>query len=205
METIVHDALHALEGFSPSVVYALLALSASIEYLVPPFPGDTISLAGAVLATTSGFSVPAVWFALIAGSTAGGVIAWGFGRMLRANETRWPKGLRTDEAKERLDAVDALFARRGTIVLIANRFVPVFRSFFFVGAGLSNVRATAVVGYGALSAAAWNGIILTVAILLKENVTEMESYVVTYQRVFLGLGVAVLLAFGWFRWRRRAR
>ena len=47
--------------------------------------------------------------------------------------------------------------KRGNWYLAANRFLPALRAFFFVGAGLANMPLRAVIFWGGLSAAVWNG------------------------------------------------
>src|SRR5262245_60083821 len=53
---------------------AALAGSAMIEYVFPPFPGDFVTVLGAVLVTGYGWSFPLVLGAVMLGSVAGTLI-----------------------------------------------------------------------------------------------------------------------------------
>jgi membrane protein DedA with SNARE-associated domain len=86
-------------------------------------------------------------------------------------------------------------------VLASNRFVPALRAFFFVGAGLSDMPLRAVVLWGGLSAAVWNGILLAVGYAVGENFDELESIFAGYSQFVLGALLVVLL--GAFLWRLR--
>src|SRR6187397_2336142 len=70
--------------------YALLAGSALLEYVFPPFPGDTITLFGAVLITAYGWSGAGVFATVLAGSLAGAMIDFAVGRRLRARGHKRP-------------------------------------------------------------------------------------------------------------------
>jgi len=187
-----------MEGLEGPLGYLVLALSALIEYIVPPFPGDTVALFGVFLAVSAGYSVVGVYLALTGGSLVGGVCTWGFGRWLAKREDRWPAFLRSEANRERLAKVRHRYEKHGNWVLASNRFVPALRAFFFIGAGLSDVPLGAVLLWGGLSAAVWNGLLLAVGFAVGENFEELQSIYASYsQTVLIGLGVVLLLVFLW--------
>ena len=149
-----------MEGLEGPLGYVVLALSALIEYLFPPFPGDTVALFGVFLAATAGYSPLGVFVALTLGSIIGGVATWGFGRWLGDRKERWPKFLRRPSIERGLDKVQRGFETRGAWYLAANRFLPALRAFFFVGAGLARLPLRSVLIWGGLSAIAWNALLL---------------------------------------------
>lgn len=192
--------LQSIEG--PSAYLALL-LAAMVEYVVPPLPGDTFALAGIALAATAGYSPWLVHAALTLGATIGGQLAWGFGRYVRARRERSPGFLHGPRTERALDEVRRRFEKHGSVYLLANRFVPALRAFFFVGAGLSGMPGWKVALYGGLSAAAWNALLLAAGWALGANLDRLGELVQHYTWIALGLvlvGVAVAV------WRmRRAR
>ena len=70
---------------------AMLGGSAMVEYVFPPFPGDTITLFGAVLITAYGWSFAAVFGAVMLGSMAGAMADYYLGHRLRLR-----RGIRRD-------------------------------------------------------------------------------------------------------------
>ncbi|MFB6372631.1 MAG: DedA family protein, partial [Bradymonadaceae bacterium] len=143
----------------------ILALSAIIEYVVPPFPGDSITLVGAVLIPRAGWPVWGVFGAVMVGTVVGASFDWWVGRWLSSNDDgdtwlhRW---IRRDRVADRVDQLRGQFEKWGSVYLMLNRFVPAFRAVFFVAAGLAELDWWKVVLFGGLSAALWNGAILGV-------------------------------------------
>jgi membrane protein DedA with SNARE-associated domain len=202
----VQEALDWFSGLGPALTHLLLGLSSLIEYVFPPFPGDTITLAGAALAATAGLAWWSVWAVLTLGSTVGGVAAWAFGRSLGRSQERWPSFLRTPNARVNLETLQARFEKRGAVYLAINRFVPAFRSLFFVAAGVSGLPLSAVVLWGGLSAALWNGVVLAVGFSVGTNIDELENIFTRYQNAaYIALGVFGVLAFLASLIRRRSQ
>lgn len=201
--TLVDTLRQWMEGLEGPLGYLVLALSSWIEYVAPPFPGDTVALFGVFLAVSAGYSVVGVYLALTGGSIFGGVVTWGFGRWLAAREERWPDWFQRDAFKARLKRVRDRYERHGNWVLASNRFVPALRAFFFIGAGLSGMPLRSVVIWGGLSAAIWNGLLLGIGFAVGENFDQLEAIYASYSQVVLvGLGVVLLI---WLAIKLRAR
>jgi membrane protein DedA with SNARE-associated domain len=198
--TAIQAWLEAHEG--PSA-YLVLGLAAMFEYLVPPLPGDTITLFGVSLASSAGWSPWAMYGALNAGAVVGGQLAYYAGRLVAPRERR-PRWLRGPRVEAELERVLALYRARGAVALALNRFVPAFRSVFFVAAGVAGLPPTAVLFWGALSACAWNGLLVGAGVLFGATFEALEDGLRRY-----ALLVVVLLAAlgaGWLvRHLRRRR
>jgi len=177
--------------------YALLAGSALLEYVFPPFPGDTITLFGAVLITAYGWSGAGVFATVLAGSLAGAMIDFAVGRRLRARGHKRPA----------VDRIVARFERHGPIYLVVNRFLPGVRALFFVAAGMSGMRARDVILWGGVSVALWNGLLIGLGAALGANLETLERWLGDYTTVaWIALGSLAVLYIGWRlvrRWRRR--
>ena len=201
----MQEVLDWFSGLSPVLTHLLLGLSALIEYVFPPFPGDTVTLAGAALSATAGLAWWSVWMVLTAGSTLGGVAAWAFGRSIGRRQERWPTFLRTERARKNLETLRERFEKRGAVYLAVNRFVPAFRSLFFVAAGISGLRLSAVVLWGGLSAALWNGLVFAVGFSVGSNIDELERIFSRYQSAaYVALAsLAALASLVWLIRRRR--
>lgn len=183
------------------LAYVLVFFAALSEYIVPPFPGDTVALFAIFLAAQAELSAGLVYVVMTGGAVFGGVLAWGIGVWLADREDRWPERLRRPRMQASLDAVRRGYARYGAAYLLVNRFLPAFRAFFFVGAGLSRMHLVAVVVYGGISAAIWNALLLGVGYGLGRN---WETLQVVFEQYALASFVvaAALLLIWWLRLRK---
>ena len=179
----------------------VLVGAAAIEYIFPPFPGDTVTLAGAVLARVGGWSVALVFGALMVGNLVGAMADYYVGRRL-LNPERLAKrrGIANHEGtiKKLLDG----FSRYGPGLLLINRFLPGIRALFFVAAGMARLHPLWVMLYAALSAALWTALLLTAGFLVGDNLPLLEELFTRYFQVawvLVGLALLVLI------WRRLRR
>ncbi len=199
---------------------AVLAGSAMVEYVFPPFPGDTITLLGAVLITAYGWSFAGVFGAVMLGSMAGAMIDFYLGqRIERARARRRQRRAEAgksrllhrsgDDPVERRAILDGLvekFARHGAVYLVLNRFVPGIRALFFVAAGMAGMKPFPVLAYATLSAALWNLALIAVGGLIGANLDDLLHLVRSYNLVVIGLIATVaagLLVRALVRARRR--
>lgn len=184
--------------------YVALALSAMIEYVAPPFPGDTIALFGVFLASTADWSIGLVYVALNAGAVGGGMIAYGFGRAIAPPERR-PRWLRGERSERAIATITARYRKHGAAYLAINRFVPALRAFFFVGAGIAGLRPAAVVLWGGLSSAVWNALLLGLGWSVGTNWDSMVRYASLYSSIVIAVVIAVIAFFAGRTWLRRRR
>lgn len=176
----------------------VLAAAAALEYIFPPFPGDTVTLFGAVLITAYAWSFPAVFLAVMAGSVGGAMAAYAFGLRLRRRHA-----VNGTRPREKLDRLVDRFQRHGPLYLVINRFLPGIRTFFFVAAGLADMRPTTVLFYSALSAALWNLLLIALGAALGVNFDELLFWVRRYTAaVWAILGGIVAVALVRALWRR---
>ncbi|MCA3012356.1 MAG: DedA family protein [Myxococcaceae bacterium] len=185
----------------------LLGVAALLEYLVPPFPGDSVTLLGGAYVARGEHPLALVFTSLLAFSVAGMAATWRLGRAL---------GQRLDSAREgplffgvtheQLRRAQAAMRTRGTWLLVLNRFMPSFRAIVFVAAGASGVPLARVLALGSASAMAWNVLLLTVGYTVGAKADALEAWLTRYRTVALGLcaaGLSVFLAWRWWH-RRRA-
>ena len=182
---------------------AIIAASALVEYVFPPFPGDTITLFGAVLITAYSWSFWGVFGAVMTGSLAGSMLAFYFGGWLEARRTARRMKKKPSEPAHRnrrraaLDRLVGQFRRHGAAYLVLNRFLPGLRALFFVAAGMARMRPGAVLVYSAVSAALWNLGIIALGSLLGANFETLMDWVRQYTLIVwlvLGLCATALLA-----------
>jgi membrane-associated protein len=177
---------------------AALAGSALIEYVFPPFPGDTVTLGGAILITAYDWSFLPIYLAVLAGSMAGAMAAFWLGGVIERK-----RGAHDVRA---IDRLVARFERHGAGYLVVNRFLPGFRAFFFVAAGMARMPWQAVLVWGTLSAALWNLAVIGAGAAIGANFDTLRLWLTRYTvAVWIALGaVALALLVRWW-WNRRRR
>ncbi len=182
--------------------WLVLAGVATIEYVFPPFPGDFVTVLGAVMVTAASWSWLGVLSALMVGSAVGAALVFELGR-------RWGRrrAARTGTEAALLDRLVQRFERHGAAYLVLNRFVPGVRSLFFVAAGLAGMRRGPVYLYAMLSALLWNLSLMAVGAALGANLDRLERLMATYTiacSVVLALVVGGVITVTLWR-KRRAR
>ena len=180
----------------------VLCLSACIEYLFPPFPGDTITVFGAFLVARRGWSGPAVFGAVTVGSAVGCMLDYAFGRWLGKTEERWARG-RLARYRPQIDSLIERFSRHGGLYIAINRFIPSLRGLFFIAAGMARLRWWVVLAYGTLSALLWNALLLLLGVTVGESWDRLVSLFETYGLAFWCLLVIAFVALATRHFARR--
>jgi len=168
MQDFLDSVMAFLAAGQSAAGAAVLAISAAVEYLFPPFPGDTVTLFGAFLAATEGWSVPLVFAAVTIGSLLGASLDYALGRRLARTPIEELTG-RKRAARERMTPILRGFERHGAVYVVINRFLPGIRALFFVAAGMARLPLRKVLLWGAVSAAAWNALIIGAGFAIGKN------------------------------------
>lgn len=185
--------------------YLLLALAAMLEYVVPPFPGDTVMLLGGAYAVRGERSVVGVFLAVTVGSLIGLAVMYGVGRLIGSRVERYPEGksffglthARILKAQEQMRT-------RGSWLLVANRFFPTFRAVLFIAAGAARMPFGKVLLLGAISASAWNVLMIAIGYAVGGSAEKLTALFAQYNRIaFALLAVAVCVLVVRFLVKRR--
>jgi len=198
---MLDEFLHTLEHGPQYWAYALVVAAAAIEYVFPPVPGDTVALFAVALAVRAQLSWVFVYLSMTLGALLGGLAAWGFGVWLANHEESWPSFLKTPGATRAFDAVRRGYDRHGAMYLVANRFLPALRAFFFVGAGVSRMNVGPVIVFGGISAAIWNALLMGIGYAVGSNWDVLrdltERYAVATLILVVIVVVGVIARFVW--------
>ncbi len=182
--------------------YALLFLSAFIENVFPPIPGDTVTLVGAYFVGTGSLRYEWVLLSTSLGSVLGFMALYFLAVrsspfILDETRNRW-----IDVKK--IERVNRLFARYGYWIILANRFLSGIRSVISLSAGMARLNAGVIAGLATLSALAWNGGIIYLGAYLGKSWQDIQHYLDLYNRTFLAiLGVLAAGFIGYYFWKKR--
>jgi membrane protein DedA with SNARE-associated domain len=184
--------------------YFILGLSALLEYLVPPFPGDTVTLLGGAYVARGDRSLFLVMASVMVGSLAGIAATWGLGRFLGNKlDASDPQSTFLGITWAQLHAAQKLMREKGAILLLLNRFFPSARMVFLVAAGASGMSLSKTLALGAVSALAWNILLVLVGRAIGDNVERIEWFFGQY-RLYAMVAVGVL-ACGFLVWKLSVR
>lgn len=194
LERLVATLSEVLARTGPAAPLVLF-LGSLVEYVFPPFPGDSLVVLGAWYAVNGKISWPVAFAATTAGAVLGAWIDYRIGGALGAALERGA-ARRGPITLENVRRVEAGYARWGAWFLLANRFLPGVRAFLFVGAGAARLPPRKVLLWGGVSAAAWNALLLVVGALLVRNLEEFLHLLARYTTaawVVMGLVAALVL------------
>lgn len=183
--------------------YVALFAACLIEYVFPPFPGDTIVLLGGIYAIRGQRSWALVLVAVTLGSLVGTAIDYVVGsRLARRFERREDFAARHPHVVR----LQERMRKRGILLIAFNRFLPGVRSLLFLAAGASGMDFRRVMLWGVVSSALWNSLILAVGVAVGGNAERLDAFLGDYNRVAWVVVGALIAAFaGWYLWKFRRR
>ena len=185
----------------------LLGVFSFVEYVFPPFPGDLAMVIGAFIAVHGGLSPPLLVLVATLGSVLGSAVDYAFGLWLKHridhSTHSWVHRMLPPDKLERMEAQ---YRRWGVWLILVNRFLPGTRAFIFVFAGVSEVPLVRTLGVGALSAVAWNALLISIGFKVGENREAMLAAVGRVQMTMLiAVGVVALISLAVYLWHRRRK
>ncbi len=195
-QTILKNIIRFLSHNNNPWGFFLLGLSALIEYVFPPFPGDLITLFGAFLVTRYGWNLPLVFLSVLLGSAAGSMIDF-YAGVWMGRRYREGRIFKKPQVREKMERVFQNFRHYGEAYVALNRFLPAVRALFFIAAGMAGLRPFRVLLFAMVSAVAWNGLIILAGYGVGSNWNRLQGIFRTYSVivwiVFGGIGVGFVL------------
>lgn len=184
----LEDPTTAAMALHPLALPLFVLVSAFLEYVFPPYWGDTFLLLGFFLAGQGAVSTPWVFAAALAGSILGSMAAFGLGRRYGLALVRRISVRRPGKSRRR---TQELFQRFGERVLMVNRFLPVIRGVMLYGAGALRMRFWPSIAYCAVSNLLFVALLLWLGLLAAGSWQELLA---TARRANLWLGLAATAA-----------
>ncbi|MBN2078498.1 MAG: DedA family protein [Spirochaetes bacterium] len=206
MEQLVNDIIEFLLPKNDLFLYIFLFLSAMVENLFPPVPGDTVTAFGAFLVGTGRLSYLLVYAVTTIGSVFGFMVLVLLGRVIN-REFFIKRDYSFFSAKSILDA-ERWFSRYGLFVVLANRFMPGIRSVISLVAGISRLNLAWVLLLATLSASVWNLIWIHAGFMLGNNweaVREKAGHLIRQYNIAAGIVISLLILLAFLYRRRSAR
>jgi membrane protein DedA with SNARE-associated domain len=184
------SALFYLTSQGAIYIYLIILLSAIIENLFPPYPGDAVVLAGAFLAGRGDIGYMPLFIAAVAGGMIGAMLLYYFGR--KKGRSLFEKYDKYYLRLENLNRIENWFRRWGIWVLLFSRFVAGARSVIALAAGVGNVPVKRMSIFTLISFCLWNGILIIGMYLLKSNWPKLTHMIKSYNMALV-IASAILL------------
>lgn len=198
---MVEELLRALSSGGVLAGILVVSFAGMMEYLFPPFPGDTLMLFGFFLAGHGDLPFAGVLVAALVGSLAGAEAAYQIGgRMGRSYFFLQ----RSRFAATTLPTLERAFARFGARMILLNRFLPVLRGFFLYAAGMAKMPRKVTFLYANLSNLAWILLIAWVGHRFGSTWENLKDVFKAYT-AFVGVVLLAYLGYTLVRYRGRRR
>jgi len=199
--------IHYLQSLPNTLIYVSLGLSAFVENVFPPAPGDTITAFGAFLVGIGRLDFFWVCFSTTLGSLLGFMALFLIGSYL-GKRYFIQRDFRFFKANDILKA-EEWFRRYGYLLVLLNRFLPGVRSVISVSGGISGLKATPVALLALISSAVWNSIWILLGFVLGSNwelfKSNISSLMRNYSLIILGFFLLFILFLVLMRYYRRKR
>ncbi len=198
MAAYLDSLLAALSGVDPLWAYGLLLLSAFLENIVPPVPGDTVVVFSAYLVGRGLLNIWPVFLVTCVGGTAGFLVMYYLGY------SRGRAFFAGRRGTAKLAQAERWLSRYGVALILGNRFLSGIRSVIAIGAGLGRMPWPTVVLCSSIGMAVWNGLLLYAGFLVGESWEQVTAVLAQYNRVLVGILclVGAVLLGRWWRKRR---
>ncbi|WP_298456280.1 DedA family protein [uncultured Cellulomonas sp.] len=135
------------------LVYLVTYLATTIDGFFPPIPSESVVIALAALATTTGApSLGLLMAVAAAGAFTGDQLAYWLGGRVQVRSARLLRGKR---AQRTLDRAEYALATRGASFIIGARYIPVGRVAVNMTAGAVRYPRARFVGLSAFAAVSW--------------------------------------------------
>lgn len=205
--TYLDRFLAYLDTLPDLLIYILLGLSAFVENVFPPAPGDTITAFGAFLVGTNRLQFLSMFISTTIGSLAGFMFLFWIGSLL-GRRFFVERDFWYFKAEDIIRA-ETWFRKYGYFLILINRFLPGIRSVISLVGGISGLQVFKVFLLALISSGVWNLIWIGMGYSLGSNWETAKARIVeimvTYNvavLVLLGVGVLFFVArkvIIWFR------
>jgi membrane protein DedA with SNARE-associated domain len=184
--------LQFIKSIDSAYLYPALFVSAVLENLIPPIPGDTVTLFGAYLVGIGQLHFSGVFTATALGNFTGFMLLFFLGRFLE-KEFFLNRNFRYFP-KEGLLKAEKWFQQFGYMIILFNRFLSGARSVISIFAGISDLKTGRVALYCLISCLVWNGMLVYAGYKAGKNWEAITVFLKQYNKIVLIIlitGVAI--------------
>ncbi len=175
--------LQYIKSIDDSYLYPALFISAVLENLIPPIPGDTVTLFGAYLVGIGQLHFTGVFISTALGNFAGFMLLFFIGKFLE-KEFFLNRDFRYFP-REGLLKAERWFQRFGYMIILCNRFLSGARSVISLFAGISALKTGKVALYCLISCLVWNSMLIYAGYKAGKNWETISGFLKQNNEVLL--------------------
>jgi membrane protein DedA with SNARE-associated domain len=184
---MIEEILGRIASLPAFWIYVSLFFFSFIENVFPPSPSDLVVVIGGSLISTGAIAFIPTLIITTIGSVLGFMTLYYVGtqvdqKLIRAGKVKYV-------SVDALLKVELWFNKYGYFVILINRFLPGTRSVISFFSGLSNLMVKKTVILAAISAFAWNSVIIYLGMMFGDNVTVVDKYLSTYSEIVITLSI----------------
>ena len=183
--------LNFLSTLPAWLVYIFLGISAFVENIFPPIPGDTITVFGAFLVGVGKVGFAGVYVSTTLGSLAGFMTLFWVG--MKLGHSYFTERDHWFFKAEDIVRAENWFRKYGYLLIFLNRFLPGIRSVISISGGISRLKADKTALLALISCAIWNLIWIIVGYSIGSNWEEIKQ---TMGRIMSRYNTVVLILAG---------
>jgi len=199
----MQSILDWLVTLGPATLYAVIAFTAALENIFPPFPSDVVVAFGSFVAAQGDGTALGVFLSTWLGNVAGALLVYTLGR--RYGAQRLERRLAGEKAESRDAWIRRLFRRYGMPAVFVSRFVPGVRALVPAFAGALRLNLVWTIVMIAAASAIWYGLITIVAFRVGADWEELKVLIGNYSKTAAIIASAILVVgvVLWWLVRRR--
>lgn len=203
---MLESLLGWVSSLPTAALYVLVAFTAALENVFPPFPSDVvIAFASFLIAQGANGTRIGVFSAVWLGNVGGAMMVYALGR--KYGTGRLEQRLAGSNASRHDATVRKLFERYGLPAIFVSRFVPGVRAIVPAIAGALKLKPIPVTIMVGAASALWYGLITIIAFRVGSNWEKLRAMVGDYTTVAAIVGGVVLAAgvVAWLVVRKRRK
>jgi phosphatidylglycerol lysyltransferase len=193
----VDQALNSLVDHVGALAYVIVLLGVGIESMGVPVPGETVLIAGTLLAARGHLNPAMLAGFACFGAVTGDNIGYWVGRRWGHRLAGVP-GVRRIYDERRIAVAESFFRRYGVLAVFLGRFVALLRIFAGPLAGMNGMSWPRFFAANLAGGVLWVGAVVTVVLLVGDRAVTLVT-----RSGYAGLGVVAVLAAGAWWWHRR--
>jgi membrane protein DedA with SNARE-associated domain len=186
---MLEQILSYISSVDTTYLYLILFFFSFIENVFPPSPSDVVVVVGASLIATTELSFIPILLITSIGSAMGFILMYYVGKLFGEKLLR--KGKIKFIHQDDIAKADRWFNKWGYKLILANRFLPGTRSVLSFFSGVHELKLNKTFLYAAISAFAWNAIIIYLGMVVGHNVQLIDYYLDTYSYAIGGLTLLI--------------
>lgn len=180
------------------LVYIVLGISAFVENIFPPIPGDTITAFGAFLVGAGKVGFVGVYVSTTLGSILGFMCLFWLG--MRLGRTYFVERDYWFFKADDIIKAELWFRKYGYLLILMNRFLPGVRSVISISGGISGLKPGKATVFALASCAVWNLIWILFGysvgsnwLVIKQTIAKIMSRYNIVVLIIAGAGIIALI------------